>query len=86
MSNTPALYPVGSVYEGPTGIAKAFITMGGALVVKDGDLLVTTTQAEAYAAAKVREALEEAIDKVAMYGGPVDLEAAIRALIPQEPA
>jgi hypothetical protein len=32
----------------------------------------------------VREALEEAIDRVAFHGGSVEIEAAIRALIDRE--
>uniref|UniRef100_UPI0033418936 hypothetical protein n=1 Tax=Castellaniella defragrans TaxID=75697 RepID=UPI0033418936 len=57
--------------------------------------LVTTDQAEAYAAAKRPEyyadghaagwcsALEAAIAKVTLHGGSVEIEAAIRALIPK---
>lgn len=45
--------------------------------------LITTTQAEAYANARVSEALGEAIDKVALHGGSVEVEAAIRSLIKQ---
>ena len=48
--------------------------------------LITTAQAEAYKDACVREALEEAIDQVAFHGGSVEIEAAIRALIPSTPA
>lgn len=48
--------------------------------------LITTDQAEAYAATMVRDALEQAIDKVAFHGGSVEIEADIRALIPPMPA
>ncbi len=56
--------------------------------------LITTTQAEAYAAAKVREALEEAIAAVETcrttgtirHGTVSDCIEAIRALFPSTPA
>lgn len=44
--------------------------------------LITTGQAEAYKDACVREALEEAINLSSMYGATIELDAAIRALIP----
>lgn len=47
--------------------------------------LITTTQAEAYADARVREMLEEAISLSSMYGATIELDAAIRALIPKQP-
>lgn len=48
------------------------------------DGLITTDQAEAYVQARLTAALQEAIDKVSMHGGSVEIEAAIRALIPED--
>lgn len=66
----------------------------GLNVVPDGSLFITTEQAEEYAAAKVREALEEAIAAVEScrttgtirHGTVSDCIEAIRALLPSTPA
>lgn len=44
----------------------------------------TRQQMKSYANDRVREALEGAIDLVTIQGGSVEIEAAIRALIPEQ--
>lgn len=46
--------------------------------------LISVADAEAPASARVKEALEEAINLSSMYGATIELDAAIRALIPME--
>lgn len=86
--------PVMRIYaEG--GIRTVTEWRDGARDLPDGDHdLITTTQAEAYANARVREALEEAIAAVEScrttgtirHGTVSDCIEAIRALLPSTPA
>lgn len=51
---------VAQVEEGDEGLFVEVLYRDGECLVEHGDLLINTHQAEVYAAAKVREALEEA--------------------------
>lgn len=60
MSKVTMPEPVAIAYESADGLPAFNLTVDGALSLRTGDALITTTQAEAYADARVRGALEEA--------------------------